>query len=727
MTDIPNDEAKYRRLVSKVSLRMLRSSQWSDTRRQTWVRMYRLYRRIVDSAEGGDEYGIFLGMAFAVAEQINSKVTEPLLSMGVPFGVFPTQMGDGDKAAKFAQICRSFYAKPNVQDLLRKSKKEMIITGNRWEVDEWLHTERPGKMWGKVPKVVTVPLTRPDGTPVMGKDGQPATAQTTVMVDAEVDRKIVTHCGFNTRYPSVFNIYPEPDRPTIDTGQRTDMAWFCEDMGEMALEAMAREVYVDPTDKMTKPIYDFSRLLQDAGQRAKQRYEKILAGGDGIDDKYGPLIGPAREWSFSSDWGQQDKDSMYPSSGRVDGQSSEDRDKIWVVRHCEAGEILTIAQGKYIIHRKVNPWHTPGLKLRIENYTTDPEFIYGFGALEPSEDEFAEMNDIHGMSMDNFFRLVNKMVGVRVESIVSMDDFKRRAGGIIRLNESAMDARSAISDIPQNNVVGEMLGAESNIRGLIEFETSNLDGSPGVSGTKQNHKTARGMETIQINTQTRFITMQAQALINEARRGLSIQEMFNQFAFEKQAYRIVRDDGSTIYAQMNKDDIYTEGRPFEFAVELDATWGNTTAQRRDAQEVFDLAMQYEKLRSEMRDPEMKKANLSILFEDLLKKHGRRDLSKMFTMPDQSVSPDQELQILIQGGTTECRGDLMAHVQEHILQAQSPNLQKMIEAGKADKNTIRNLGLLIQQSLAKMNTFMRDPQGAALKQLNNAGMVHPGPQ
>lgn len=763
-SDIPEDQAQYRKMIMKVQQRMLRSAMWSDDRRSTWVRMYALWRRLQDRVDTGDEYGIRLGYALALVEQINSKITEPMLNMGIPFAVFPTEMGDGPSADNFSQIVRDFYAKPNVQMGKRRSKKEMVITGNRWEVDEWLHTERPGLMWGKVPILVSMPLSSPDGSPLRAdatKDpanrlydvttGQvlegpptpgatyvrspfPPTAQTKlakpipVQVDAEVPRQIVTHCGFNTRYPSVFDMYPEPERKTIDTGQKTDMTWVVEDMGELSLEQLCREVYVDPNTKATMPVYDFTALLKAAGGPAQRRYERILEGREAEPDGFGPLIRPNRDWAAQTDWGRVDKDKVYPTEGTVDRASSEDQDKIWVAQHREAGEILTVAQGRFIIHRRLNPWHVPKLRTRIENYTTDPEFVYGPGALEPIEDELGEMDDIHSMSMDNFFRLVNKMLYIREDAIVSEDDFKPRAGGRIRISGSVGSVREAVMDGQYPNVVAEMLGAESNTRGLIEFESSNLDGSPGVGGTKQSHKTKGGMETIAVNINTRFITIQSQSLINEALAGLSMQELFEQFAFTKSSYRIVREDGSTAYAKFNKDDIFTNGRGFNFVVSVDPTWGNTQAQRQDAQDVFDLGIGYEKLRKEIGDPSMRRLVLDKLFEDLLKKHGRRDVSGFFVMPDNSVSPEEELQLLMQGGIAECRGDLQHHVTTHLLQMQSPKLLQAVEANKADPDTIKKLGMLVQMCMARLAEFMRDPQGAAQERLSKAGVRPPaGPQ
>ena len=725
LSDIPQDEAKYRRLLSKASLRLFRSKTWADPWFVDFVRYYRWWRIVKDRAAGGDrDYQVFLGYCFGLVERINSKVTEPMLAMGIPFGVFPTEFGDGQKAENFAQICRNWYAKPNVQAALRKSKKEMIITGTRWEVDEWLNIKRKGKMWGKVPKQVMTPIVDPKtGQPVM-RGGKQVMMPSTVMVDAEVPVDVTTHYGFNTRYPSVFNMYPEPDRPTIGTGEKTDCSWLVEDMGELALEEMAKEFYVDPDTKMEVPVYDFEKMLHAYGRKAEERYAKIMQGKD-AEDNYGPLITPEKDWNFTSDWGQIDKDSVAPTGATVDRASCEDRDKIRVVRHYQADEILTIANSRWIIGCKRDPYHVPGIKARVENYTTDPEFIYGLGAIRPVEDELRELNLTHEGCMDNFWRIIMKMVYVKEDAIISWDDFNARAGGKIRISNKYPSIQSAVMNADQMNVTQDMLAAESNQRGLIEFVDSMMDGSPGVAGTKQDHKTAKGMERIQFNTDTRFVTMAAQSFINEGNRGRNLQDFFNQFAFEKQPFRVVGDNGTTTYAKFDKSDIYTAGRPFSLVVEVDPLYGNNDAQRQNALAIFEQGKEYEILRQNAKDPSLRKVNLDILFENILKKGGYRDTSRIFTAPTGEMSPDDEYMVIAQGGVCECKGSLTDHITQHLLQLASPALKAGMEANKIHKDTAKNLNLLIQQDLAKLRTFMEDPQGAAAQTLNRLGMSLPG--
>ena len=725
LSDIPTDETKYRKLLSKASLRMFRSRTWQDPWMQEWVRMYRWWRIAKEkSADGNRDYQVFLGYCFGIVERINSKVTEPMLQMGLPFGVFPTEYGDGQKAENFAQICRNWYAKPNVQAALRKSKKEMIITGNRWEVDEWLNIKRKGQMWGKKTVMVKTHVKNPETGEPLYRDGKPVIMETPQQVDAEVDTDITTHYGFNTRYPSVFNMYPEPDRPTIGTGEKTDCSWLVEDMGEIALEEMAKEFYVDPTTKMEVPVYDFGKMLHSYGKKAEERYDRIMQGKD-AEDNYGPLIVPTKDWNFTSDWGQIDKDSVAPTGATVDRASCEDRDKIRVTRHYQADEILTIANSRWIIGRKVNPFHVPGIKARIENYTTDPEFIYGPGAIKPVEDELRELNLTHEGCMDNFWRIIMKMVYVKEDAIISWDDFNARAGGKIRISNKYPNIQSAVMNADQMNITSDMLAAESNQRGLIEFVDSMMDGSPGVAGTKQDHKTAKGMEQIRFNTDSRFITMAAQSFINEGNRGRNMQDFFNQFAFEKRPYRVTTDNGTTVYARFDKSDIYTEGRPFDLVVEVDPLYGNSDAQKQGALGMFDRAVDFRKLVMELKDPTIRVPNLDILFENILKKFGYRDTSRIFKLPSGEIDPDQEFMILAQGGMCECKGDLQDHILKHLLQLQSPALKQGMESGKIHKDTAKNLQALIQQDMAKLRHFMENPQVAAEKTLDRLGLAAPG--
>jgi hypothetical protein len=722
--DIPTDDKIYSKLAQQVSLRMQASNDYYVGHREDWQVAWNRWNKYPDRPQDvadDDPYEIKIGYGFGLIEQLNAKVTEPMLQMGVPFGVFPKQFGDQKACDNFVDIVRDFYSKPNVQESKRGSKKGMIVCGPRWEIYEWLHVEENGKMWGEIEKLVEQAVVNPEtGKPQTDKDGKPVMARMMQKVIGEIVTKIVTYYGFNIRCPRVEDVYPEPNRTTIDTGQNTDLSWLVEDMGELALEDMAREVIYNPDTKKTERRYNFDRLLKEAGPKAEERYKNIIEGKGTVDDNYGQLIVPVSDWTDASASGQ-----LKSNKGQDANSSFEDRDKVRIYRMRTKNELRLIANGKHIIERITDPWHRPRMNCAIENYTQDPRCIYGPGAIKPILDELIELDITHSLGMQNLFRVINRMIAVKQKAIVSMDELDRRAGGVVRINDEVDQISQAIQAFDQQSSLNDMLGAESAIKGSLEFTSSNLDGSPGTRGTKQDHKTKGGLEIISENMGTRFVTMQAQALITEARAGIAMSYLLDQFFFEPTDYRSVQENGTTLYKRFSREDIDTKGRGFNFTVTVDPLWGNTRAQRQDAQDLFELGIKYEELRLQIKDPKMKQMQLSELMEDLLKKHGRRDLSDIFIKPTGEIDPGQELQILAQGGVVQCKGDLQEHITAHLLQVQSPGLQKMIEAGKADPKTKQNLMLLIEEDTKRLVTFLKDPQGAASQKLNSAGMSHPG--
>ncbi len=395
----------------------------------------------------------------------------------------------------------------------------MCVIGHRWEFDEFLNIVRKGKMWGMIPRKVVVPIM---------KDGkQVGEAENIEMVPAEVDVDRPVHYGFNTEFPRWDRVLPEPGRTTIDTGQDTDMTWIIRDLGYLTIEDLAKEVEYDVNEKANKPRYDFSRLLHASGHAAEKRYQAIMDGKSGSVDGFGAIITPQRTWDYQA--GRRDRTE--------EDNALEDRDKIWLVQHREMGEILTVAQGQYIIHRMPDPWHVPGLKARIENYTTPATGrLRGPGAIEPIRGHLGEMEDMHGLGMQNIFRIVNRMTYVRQDAIVNEDDFDSRAGGLVRIKSDVTDVRSAVSEAQQNSPISEMMAVENDLRSIIEKVTGNMDGG-SRGGMADANKTAKGLGIVVNNLTPVFSRFQRQARINECRRMQSMAEMFEQHAFNKQPYQ----------------------------------------------------------------------------------------------------------------------------------------------------------------------------------------------
>lgn len=709
--EIPTDPILYDKLVSQVSMRLQASLDWYRGHREQWRADYEIWHRYPArplAAGDEDEFEIQLGYAFGLGEQSHAKIVQPLVSGGVPYKSYPTEFGDQPAADNFQDMSADYYAKPHVQAGKMVSKKEMVICGPRWEVYEWMHTRVRGMKWADVPEAVE------------GADG----ASITEMVPKEVETDITLNYGFATRYPSVFNMYPEPDRTTIDTGQKTDISWVVEDMGELAIEDLAREVIYDPITKKDVPRYDFSKLLAAAGPRAQARYADIAKGLPPKEDGFGVLITPVHDWTDArGKWntsGERPRDN-----DAVANESYEDRDKVWVCQMRTINSIITVFQGRFIGELVTDPWHRPRLGVNIENYTTDPRCIYGPGLLRTIFAELKALDISKSLELQNFFRNVNNLIVVQPEKLITLDDLDARASGIVRASPEVEDVRSVVYPLKLPSAANESLTTESGLKGDIEFVASTMSPAPGPQGTRQGHKTARGLDAIASIVGSRFGVMAAQALISECILGENMLYMTEQFHWEKVSYRSIQDDGTTVYKKFDRTDISTDGRGLRLLISVDPTWGNTSQQRQDSLDMLDEGIKYEELRAKLKDPTMKKFNISAQFEDVLKKFGRRDLSGIFVRPTGEISPEQEMEIIAQGGAVQCKGDLMEHAQIHLLQAQSPALDKAIESGKAHPKTKTRLLMLVDEDTKRMAAFLRDPQSAAMVRLNSAGMAAPG--
>ena len=135
-------------------------------------------------------------------------------------------------------------------------------------------------------------------------------------------------------------------------------------------------------------------------------------------------------------------------------------------------------------------------------YTQSRHSIYGMGLLEPILDLIDVLHDVHDLSMQNWFREVNRMIAYRAKDVLYPDDLDRRAGGQIRLADDAEPG--AIMPLRTNSPARDMITAESNLRGLTENIVSVADLSPGALGTKPYHNTYGGLMEIQTTFARRF-------------------------------------------------------------------------------------------------------------------------------------------------------------------------------------------------------------------------------
>lgn len=647
------------------------------------VRFYKIYRAMQDSVEDTDEPNACLPYAFGLTEQIVYKMSEPILKMMPPCRALPKRMGQDEQARKFEQIARNYYSGSTYQLGYISSCREQAIVGSAWEMDQWYQDYIEAKRWEKVKR--RAPMTE-----MMSVRGQKIPLSDTEFEyeeQVEVPFQFPQRVGYGIEFPSFFDIFPED--PGIK--RLENQHWIIHDIRSIAISDLQKQMYTDPSDGIKKSVYNLDALLKDAGEGRRPG-----------------SISPQRAWQ-NVDYGKEARDVVNATQNNSDDQAFNDVDRVWLMNCYEPDRIFSIAQGKYVVKDIRDPWQKPRLPFRLRTYTSDPQFLYGIGCLQPIEDMLYELNDIHNLSMANWIRIINKMIVYDEGAIPNKDDFKPSALGRIRVKNGS-DVRRAIMEVPHTDPASSMITMESNSKGLIEQAISVADFSPGTQGTKMQHKTARGLIQIEQNLQTRFTIIQRQQLAN-AQAQMSSMEMFlSQFQFDPAPYRIYRDDGTTALSEFTKEDIDTQGLGFDYVIEVDPSFGDDMIRANLLLQLFNQAMQYEDWRKKAGMPDAKQMRLDYIMQALLPKFGFSDTSKIFSLPNNIKDPSQELELMARGIPVQVQPgeDLISHKIQHTKDLANPALRDAIKAGKASPKTLAWLQAHLQQTDAAIKTTLSDP-------------------
>ncbi len=579
MTEINpvKSQTQINELLDMAKRRYMRATNNCLVWHQNAVRFYKIYRAMQDSVQDTDEPNTFLPYAFGLIEQIVYKMSEPILKMMPPCRVLPKRMGQDESARKMEQIARNYYAGSAYQLGYIASCREEAIVGSAWELDQWYQDYIDAKRWVKVKK--RSPMTK-----MMGMDGKELSIENNSFEyeeQIEVPYQFPERIGFGIEFPSFFDILPED--PGIKKLQ--NQHWILHDIRSISVSDLQKQMFTDPKTGQKRPVYDLTALLKDAGEHRP--------GG----------IFPQRSWA-NTDFGKEARDVVNATQNNQDDQAFNDVDRVWLLTSYEKDRIFSIAQGQYVVRDIRDPWQKPRIPLRLRTYTTDPQFLYGIGAIQPIEDMIYELNDIHNLSMANWIRIINKMVAYNESAIPYKDDFKPSALGRIRVKNN-VDVRAAIMEIPHTDPAPSMITMESNSKGLIEQAISVADFSPGTQGTKAQHKTARGLIQIEQNFNTRFTLIQRQQLANSQGQMNSMEMFLSQFQFDKAPYRIYRDDGTTALSEFSKEDIDTEGLGFDYSIEVDPSFGDDMIRANLLLQLFQQALQYEAWRKGAAMPQAK--------------------------------------------------------------------------------------------------------------------------
>src|SRR3990167_8971423 len=685
--DIPQDPAEREKLVNSAHKRYLASRNYYRTWREKWVRFYKLYYKIRDSAEDEDEINTALPYAFGIIEQIVSKSVEPLFKLRPPFKVTAKVRGDEKSAENFSGVVASYFSNSEYQLDYTNYERECTITGSSWELDSQYQDYEPGKIWAKVPvddKLQTIE----------GPTGREIQTDHEYKRDvlAEKDYLYPIKVGYATSFPSIFEVHPEPGKKKVK-----DMRWILHESKDVAIEDLQSQFYNDPSTGEKRPVYDLTELLKEVGD--------YVPGG----------IQPVNAWENEDEFSELE-DARSGNSDSDGGKKSDDIDRVWLLDVYEKGQLFTIAQGKYVIRRVQGYLHKPRLPWRLKKYTDDPQFLYGIGAVEPVEDLLFELEDIHNLSMENWVRIINRMVAYHMDAVpFADDDFKPKAGGKIRVR-SDVDVRQAIMTMDQPDVAVSMMQMEGNTKGLMEWANAVADLSPGPMGTKQTHKTLGGLIEIQNNLNTRFITLHRSRLSNYQDQMSSMEAFFAQYQFDPVPIRMVQTDGSTAVVEMNRNSIDTQGRGFDYVIEVDPSAGDDNVGRSLLMAAFDVGLKYEDWRIKLGGPEAPRADLSEVYGKILGKLGWADVGSVLKQPDGSQTPDQELEMMIQGLPVEPhpRENLIGHVMTHVQQRKA--VAEAVSSGKVPPGVLRALDEHLSQTISLAQGILRDPVRAAQSQI-----------
>jgi len=691
---LPTDINKQKELIELGLKRYSRSKRYFRPWHKRWVRYYKIWRALldaVDEIQDADEPNSFIPYVFGMLEDIVSRVTEPLFRLTPPCKPKPKRNKHIRAAENFDTIARQFFSGSRYQIEYIGSTKEETITGNAWEKDVWAQEYEKGKRWQRVQKQSVLGTIQTLAGKVI-----PSAAPVTSVGFEEVEAEYPSKVGYTTEFPSVFYTHPEPRVKNV-----RDLHWIVEEEPSVAIEDLEKRFELDPETGEKRPMYDLTEVMKDAQAKATNEPQRAR-------------IQPIAPADTGDDFGRV---ALEVVSGDIEDQGQvaieDDMDRLHILHVWEKNRVWTIANGKYLLRVKDFPFHVPRLPFRLRVYTIDPQFLYGMGAVEPIEDMQYELNDIHNLSMANWIRIINKMLAVQADKLVSVDDLEPRAGGRIRFKGNT-NVHQAIAAIDHADVSPSMLTMESNSKGIMERALSIADLAPGVQGTKQTHDTATGLIEIQRNVAVRMSTIRRVHMANFQDQMWMMEKMFSQFQFQPVPFRQYGHDGQTVMVELSNSDIDTQGDGFDFVFDHDPSFGDDQVQRRQFMAFLELAYKYEEWRRNAGDPSDEKVNVPEIMRKLSLSFGWSETSQIMKPANLTMDPGREFEIMVGGGKAEVRSgeDLIGHLIQHLIQRQSPVFTQGLQTGKIPPEVADVLDEHIQETMNTIQEVLQDPQAVA---------------
>lgn len=676
-------------IVKKTSKRLTASYDYYKPRLDTMLRCYKIYRALKDTTDDDDETNTGPHYAFGIIEDSVAALSESILNSKVPTPARPKHADDEKAAENFNSIAATYFSSGKYQEDYPNSVRERQICGANWEADGWSWKYRKGKRWDKVQAVEKTP------------DGDVPFTDT-----REVDQDIPVEVGYKTRFPSIFLMRPQPRKSCVEK-----MQWVCEIEEDVALSEMEEFQYLD-NEGNKKPFFYLDEIKRDKANGLIIRPADVDSGGKTHQDQLHEIVDGV---SNKNDDGQDDTDELT---------------LVWT----DEGDVLyCVANNKYLVAYVENLYHQPGIKYRVKSCTPQNHSLYGVGMIEPVENLLYELDDIHILSMRNWTRIINKMVAYNPDSVpFAENDFKPRAGGKIRVRpQLGGSVASEIHSLDQIDVTSSMLAQESNDKGLLERALGVPDYSQGVAGTKQDHDTLGGMEKIAAKAAKRMASVRRQELAGFQKQLFVMQGMYSQFMVVKMPFTIYGPNGSTVLSTLDLWDIDTKGRGFNFIIEYDPAMGDDALARNQSMVLMDQAVKYNNAVMTQFPPGTKPLmQLEVIGEKTLKSFGFNDISRVLVRPDGVLTPEAELQMMLQGKPVQVNPleDLIAHYAAHIQQMQDPKLQEGIAGGGIPADVLLRLQAHIKMTQMAIMQAVQNPQAIIRAKefaKEGAGLAAPG--
>jgi len=680
------DQNKRNELAKDVVHKFNLSKDFYSDKFALFQRLYKEYKAMRDDSGDDDDWSIKIALAYGIVESIVARISQTVLGK-LSIETKPKKDNHKRQADNYHNMARTYFGSPDYRLEYVSSCRERVICGLAWEFDEWVNEYEEGFRWAKGAAQTVVDMKIP-----LLSSAVNVARKVAFKGHKLVKHKFPVNVGYNTRFPSIFSVFPQPGIIRVK-----DLSWIIEEVPYKTLADLEKCTYTDDSGSLV-PVYDLSEIkkLKDSGIRITPDF-------------------PENDKSLSNF-----KQALEGSPAPKDKDKDDGIDALHLLIIRTKREITVVANGRYVIQNVKDLYHKPGLKVRARYYTQSNHSIYGMGAIEPIIDSLNEYSDVHSLSMQDWFRNINQMVAYDESAFPYPDDFDSRAGGNIRA-AAHTDLNKAMLPIAKRDNTGSMITAQSGIQGNIESIVSVAEMTPGTMGTRPYHSTFGGLMEIQSSMARRFGIMMNIDQCNTMKQMEEMYWIYEQFMFEPMAFQ--KFAGGIGAVSYKREDIDTDGEGFLFVASDDPSFGDTQVQRNQALVLLGQSLAYS--REQKANPKWAEIDGGEVFKWVLETFGKGDSSKILVLPDGSMDPDKEYEMMLQGVPvdTHPKENKSWHLIKHMIQ------KKMLENDRQfDPKVMSALITHISQTRADIQDVVSNPEAFAAEFYQEEamkGMTAPG--